>query len=559
MDNPNEKKTDLDSDAETKKASKSDTGTPSELDMESASYGSDPEFESVAGSKKPVWKRLGFYGTLIAAAAVCWFLFELVTLGLVPMKIAAVIIVALLVLLALAGFLLIKEPLAVGWRILGWMLAICLAAGSCSGAWYMQIGNQTLAKITSLGSSSSSDDKNSGDAKEGESIVHIYALKDSLVKSLEDLQGRTVGTLSTMNEKATNDALKELTDKDIHVETKAFSSGLKMAQELKGQAIDAMVLDQGYLDTLSEMPNMDNIAEQIVALSSVSYTVPKTNTAKTVDTSLEPFTVYISGIDTRENKLLHSSRSDVNLLATVNPKTHEILLISIPRDYYVETVCEPEMGCMNGAMDKLTHTGLHGPETTEMTLEKLFGIDINYNVRVNFSSLVNVVDELGGVTVHNPSDFTTVGYHFTPGEIELSGQEALAFVRERYSFTEGDRERGRNQMRVLTGIIQKMLSPALLTNFSGIMETLSSSFETNMSDKEIKALVAAQISNPAKWSIYSYSTTGTGGTDFAAELGDNAYVMYPDQFTVDNVKADIQTVLAGEVPPYTNDQATNAG
>lgn len=557
MDNPNEKKTDLDSAAETEKAAKSDKGTPSDVNVKSASSNSDPEFESAAGSKKPLWKRPGFYGALIAAAVVCWFLLELVTLGLVPMKIVAVIIVGLLVLLALAGFLLMKEPLAVGWRVLGWILAICLTAGSCSGAWYMQIGNQALAKISSLGSSSG--DKNSGDIKEGESIVHIYALKDSLVKSLEDLQGRTVGTLSTMNEKATQDTLKELTDKDIHVETKSFASGLKMAQELKGQAIDAMVLDQGYLDTLSEMPNMDNIEEQIVALSSVSYTVPKTNTAKTVDTSLEPFTVYISGIDTRENKLLHSSRTDVNLLVTVNPKTHEILLISIPRDYYVETVCEPEMGCMNGAMDKLTHTGLHGPETTEMTLEKLFDIDINYNVRVNFSSLVNVVDELGGVTVHNPSDFTTDGYHFTPGDIELSGPEALAFVRERYSFTEGDRERGRNQMRVLTGIIQKMLSPALLTNFSGIMETLSSSFETNMSDKEIKALVAAQISNPAKWSIYSYSTTGTGGTDFAAELGDNAYVMYPDQFTVDNVKADIQTVLAGEVPPYTNDQATNAG
>ena len=135
-----------------------------------------------------------------------------------------------------------------------------------------------------------------------------------------------------------------------------------------------------------------------------------------------------------------------------------------------------------------------------------------------------------------------------------SGDQALAFVRERYVFTDGDRARGRNQMRVLSAIIDKLLSPKILTNFNGIMNSLSSSFQTNMSDKEIKALVAAQIADPAKWSIYSYSVTGSGGTDFAAELGDNAYVMYPDENTVYNAKADIKAVLNGEVAPFINPQ-----
>ena len=245
----------------------------------------------------------------------------------------------------------------------------------------------------------------------------------------------------------------------------------------------------------------------------------------------------------------------MNLLATVNPESHEILLISIPRDYYVETVCEPDMGCMNGAMDKLTHTGLHGPETTEITLEKLFDTSINYNVRVNFSSLVDVVDELGGVELYNPEAFTSLsGPTFQQGDITLNGQQALAFVRERYAFTDGDRARGRNQMRVLTAIINKMMSPKILTNFSGIMNSLSSCFETNMSEKDIKALVQAQLADPAKWTIYSYSVTGSGGTDYAAELGDNAYVMYPDQAMVDNAKADIQAVLSGEPAPFVNPQ-----
>ncbi|WP_286357300.1 LCP family protein [Faecalibaculum rodentium] len=215
------------------------------------------------------------------------------------------------------------------------------------------------------------------------------------------------------------------------------------------------------------------------------YDAPEINTAQSVDTALDPFTVYISRIDTRENELLKNSRGDVNLLPTVNPQTDEILLVSIPRDYYVETVCEPDMGCMNGAMGKLTHTGLHGAETTEMALEKLFGIEINYNVRVNFSSLVKVVDELGGVTVYNPEAFTSVsGQTFAQGGVKLNGTEALAFVRERYAFTDDDRARGRNQMRVLTAIIDKCMSPKILTNFNGIMSSMSSSFQTNMSEKE---------------------------------------------------------------------------
>lgn len=215
---------------------------------------------------------------------------------------------------------------------------------------------------------------------------------------------------------------------------------------------------------------MEEISEEIVPVLQGYFDAPETNTAQSVDTALEPFTVYTSRIATQENELLKNSRSDVNLLATVNPQTHEILLVSILRDYYVETVCEPDMGCMIGAMDKLTHTGLHGPETTEMTLEKLFGIDINYNVRVNFSSLVKVVDELGGVTVYNPEAFTSyAGISFPAGDINLNGDEALAFVRERYSFADGDRARGRNQMRVLSAIIDKCMSPKILTNFNGIM------------------------------------------------------------------------------------------
>ena len=489
---------------------------------------------------KPLWKRPGLYISIVTGILTALFIYELYKLSLLPAAILAGIIITVLLMWILSAICLIKEDLHLAWRIVGGLLAVCLALASAGGMYYANTGNKALEELSD---------------QEGKSIVAVYVLNNHVIEDVKGLEGRKIGVLKTMSAQGTDVCLEELKKAGVNVTTEEFDSSYRMTQALKGQAIDGMILDQGYLDTLLEMPGMENLDEEIVPVVQFYYDAPKTNTAETVDTAMEPFTVYISGIDTRENKLLRNSRSDVNLLATVNPESHEILLISIPRDYYVETVCEPDMGCMPGAMDKLTHTGLHGPETTEMTLEKLFDTSINYNVRVNFSSLVDVVDELGGVQVYNPEAFTSVsGPTFQQGDITLNGQQALAFVRERYAFTDGDRARGRNQMRVLTAIINKMMSPKILTNFSGIMNSLSSSFETNMSEKDIKALVQAQLADPAKWTIYSYSVTGSGGTDYAAELGDNAYVMYPDQATVDNAKADIKAVLSGEPAPFVNPQ-----
>ena len=489
---------------------------------------------------KPLWKRPGLYISIVTGILTALFIYELYKLSLLPAAILAGIIITVLLMWILSAICLIKEDLHLAWRIVGGLLAVCLALASAGGMYYANTGNKALEELSD---------------QEGKSIVAVYVLNNHVIEDVKDLEGRKIGVLKTMSAQGTDVCIEELKKAGVNITTEEFDSSYRMTQALKGQAIDGMILDQGYLDTLLEMPGMENLDEEIVPVVQYYYDAPKTNTAETVDTAIEPFTVYISGIDTRENKLLRNSRSDVNLLATVNPESHEILLVSIPRDYYVETVCEPDMGCMNGAMDKLTHTGLHGPETTEMTLEKLFDTSINYNVRVNFSSLVDVVDELGGVQLYNPEAFTSVsGPTFQQGDLTLNGQQALAFVRERYAFTDGDRARGRNQMRVLTAIINKMMSPKILTNFTGIMNSLSNSFDTNMSEKDIKALVQAQLADPAKWTIYSYSVTGSGGTDYAAELGDNAYVMYPDQATVDNAKADIKAVLSGEPAPFVNPQ-----
>lgn len=203
----------------------------------------------------------------------------------------------------------------------------------------------------------------------------------------------------------------------------------------------------------------------------------------------------------------------------------------------------------------MTHTGLHGVETTEMTIENLLDIDINYNVKVGFETLTQLVDTLGGITVNNPQEFTAQGYTFAAGNIDLNGQQALAFSRERYSFESGDRERGRNQIRVLTGILNKMMSPSILSNYASIMNSLSSTFHTNMSMDDISTLVKSQLDSMSSWQFYSYSLNGNGGQEYCYELGDEASVVYPDDTSISEFKTDMNAISLGETPPYTVSQS----
>lgn len=486
---------------------------------------------------KDIWKWIaGVLGVLVSGLII-WFSYELITLGMIPNRIM-VMIVVIVVLLGLIAIVLMLRKQSVVSRILGVVLVLVLAIGTGFGTYYLQVTNGALRSLTS--------------ADETRKVSSVYVLNNHVISTPEQLDGRTIGYVDAKAE-GTKRVLEELKKKGIEIVGKQYESSIQMVNDLKGQAIDGIVLDQSYLGTIEEMEGQKDIREEIVPVFDVEYTIEKTDSAAGVDTTQEPFNVLISGIDTY-GSIEDVSRSDVNLIASVNPQTHQILVISIPRDFYVETACDASAGCAQGKMDKLTHTGLHGIETTEMTLEKLFGIEINYNVRVNFSSLVTIIDELGGVDVDNVDDFTSLhgNYHFAPGKVHLNGEKALGFVRERYSFTEGDRERGRNQMRVLTAIIEKITSPAILSNYAGIMKSISKSFQTNMSTKEIAALVSSQLSSDASWTVYNYSVNGTGGTDFAYELQDNAYVMYPNEMTISNAKADIDSIFQGETPPYVN-------
>ena len=261
----------------------------------------------------------------------------------------------------------------------------------------------------------------------------------------------------------------------------------------------------------------------------------------------EPFVIYLSGVDTR-GELTENARSDVNILAAVNPVTKRVALINTPRDYYVDLAG-------TDSKDKLTHAGLYGVETSMATLGNLYGVNVDQYLRINFAGFISIIDAVGGVDVYSDQAFTSVGspgYYdpttFAEGWNHLDGKSALAFARERHAFASGDIQRGINQMKVIDAMLNKIKSPALLMGFSKIMDAASDCFVTDFSQEQISALVRMQLSDFADWDIQSYTVTGSSSTStkcYSAK-GQKLYVMKPDEAAVSKAKEMIASVLGGE-------------
>ena len=261
----------------------------------------------------------------------------------------------------------------------------------------------------------------------------------------------------------------------------------------------------------------------------------------------EPFVVYLSGVDNR-GELTEKARSDVNILAVVNPTTKQVALINTPRDYYVDLAG-------TDSKDKLTHAGLYGVETSMATLGNLYGVNVEHYLRINFAGFINIIDAIGGVDVYSDQAFTSVGspgYYdpttFAEGWNHLDGKSALAFARERHAFKTGDIQRGINQMKVIDAMVNKLKSPALLMGFSKLMDAAADCFVTSLSQEQISALVRMQLGDLANWDIQSYTVTGSGAKSskcYSAK-GQSLYVMKPDENSVNEAKALIAAVLGGE-------------
>ena len=261
----------------------------------------------------------------------------------------------------------------------------------------------------------------------------------------------------------------------------------------------------------------------------------------------EPFVVYLSGVDNR-GELTEKARSDVNILAVVNPSTKRVALINTPRDYYVDLAG-------TNSKDKLTHAGLYGVETSMATLGNLYGVNVDQYLRINFAGFISIIDAVGGVDVYSDQAFTSVGspgYYdpttFAEGWNHLDGKSALAFARERHAFASGDIQRGINQMKVINAMMNKIKSPTVLMSFSKLMDAVSDCFVTSLSQEQISALVRMQLASLSDWDIQSYTVTGTGGksSQCYSAKGQSLYVMKPDENSVNQAKELIASVLGGE-------------
>lgn len=328
-----------------------------------------------------------------------------------------------------------------------------------------------------------------------------------------------------------------------------YETPQELLDALLSGELDAIILDKAILDMLEDPDYVEKINQiREAKQQTVEIKVPENQSFASLD---GPFAIYISGIDARYGGVGVKTRSDVNIIAVVNPDTRQVLLVSTPRDYYVPI--SSSKSYLDGKKDKLTHAGLDGPEASKKTLSNLYGIDISYYFKVNFSGFVNIVDALDGITVYSEYNFGYKDddgsyYSYQKGDNELNGKEALGFCRNRYSFASGDNQRGKNQMAVIKGVINKALSPKLLTNYTQILDAVSESMEMTVPMDVIGDLVSRQLSDGGEWNVVSYSVTGSGGyAKSPAAGGAEAYMMFPNEESVERAKELIQDVIDGKI------------
>lgn len=369
-------------------------------------------------------------------------------------------------------------------------------------------------------------------------VISVIVSSDSTYETIKDLDGGSLGYVANLDTENTNTTLEAISSEEkTNVTTQTYENIEALENALSSSEVDAILLNEAYRGMAEEFDAGFSSNTKVIYQYEIRQEIE--TTASDVNVTKEPFSIYISGIDTY-GPVSTVSRSDVNMVVTVNPNTKEILMTSIPRDYYVQLASF-------GAYDKLTHAGIYGVQESMATLENLLGVSIDYYARVNFTSLVTIVDALGGITVDNPEAFTSYHTHqyFPTGPINMDGETALEFTRERYSLSGGDRARVMNQQRVLTAILNKVTSPAILTNYSSFLNAISGSFETSLSSGDIQDLIQMQLNDMPAWNITNISLDGTGSssTSCYSMPGYSLYVMEPDYSTVESAKAQIQAVI----------------
>ena len=453
------------------------------------------------------------------------------TTGLAPLKYMIPLVVVTAMLLVYQ----VLSQMTDSSYIFGRVLAIVFCAVFLVGANYVR---ESMAALQNVGGATTKVD-----------VISYYVMKDDKAQTLVDAKDYSFGILRTQDRENTDKALEEANKKvGKSLSTVEYDDPMTLVDALYAKEVQSIVLNNSFVDTVKEQYKTFQTDTRELETSQIESEVePIVDT----DVTTKPFNVYISGIDVY-GKIDQTSRSDVNIIATVNPVTKKVLLTSTPRDYYVPLYTKGGKSYSGGIPDKLTHAGIYGVDCSLNTLEKLYDIDIDYYVRVNFTSLKKIVDLLGGVEVYSDYDFISdwgphgagTHYKFKKGYNKVNGKKALAFCRERHHFANGDYQRGRDHQHMIEAILNKVMSPSVLPNFSKLLKESKTMFQTSMSKDKIVSLCNMQLNDMAKWKISYANAEGSGAKKTTFSIRSTAlYVCEPNYESVKKITKRINKVM----------------
>ena len=466
--------------------------------------------------------------------------------GLLPVKYLG--IVSIIVILLLLITILTSRSRSLAARTFGTILAILTCLIFLIGSVYLYQVIRTLNQV-------------SGSNIEI-STINVTVADSNPARSIEETSGYTFGVFKGTDGSNIDTTIAEIgaINGDTDIKTEIYDSALHLAQAILDGNVDAGICSQSYAALIEDsipdysaltriiyekafeeelFPDPNDPNDNSTSLSTAEQNPVKSfSPQKNISLTEDSYTILISGIDV-SGPINTRHRSDVNIMMTVNPKEHHILLSTTPRDFFVTIP-----GISGESRDKLTHAGLYGVYSSMRTLENLYGIDIHGYIRINFDSLVQLIDELDGVDVHSDFSFDAAGYHFVEGMNHLNGDQALAFSRNRTSFKDGDNQRGKNQMLVLTAILNKLQSPALLKNPSGVLDVVGRSMQTSLSTSQITGLISWQLNQGTGWEISRQAVIGTSDHQETFSIpGIKLFVLWPDESSVNEAADNIREMM----------------
>lgn len=369
---------------------------------------------------------------------------------------------------------------------------------------------------------------------------NVIVLTDSNYEKIEDLNNTTMGYLFL--ELNNNDYLKTI-KKKVTTELKQLDV-YELYKELMNKEIDSILINDGYISLIEE--EYPDFSEKTKILDSFDVEIKIETNNKKLD-ELKPINLYLSGTDSRSSNISSNGTSDVNIVVTINPKTHTILLTNIPRDYYVQ------LHGTKGLKDKLTHAGFYGIDMSRQTIEDLMDIEIDYSVKVGFNSVIKLVDLVGGIDIYSDIAFLShcddggaKKVYVKKGWNHFNGAQALSFARERYAYSDGDRQRGRNQQEVIKAIFNKIISDkSILLKYDSLLSSFSNLYRTDLPKEFVTLLIKEQLNNMSSWTIETQSVDGYGASKSTYSMPgyDNLYVMIPYQETVTKATNKINSIL----------------